>query len=494
MQQSLLKTGPFVTLALMAAPTEFIPVCPECGYRVDGPPHAPTPAMRRARALIPRRLLVLVLLAIAIAMGFTSSMSSSTTGVGVPRFVEPLITYADLQAVARGESPSGPGLLERFRHTLGEDPQVRPGRRLIEVAIDRSVPQATFPDRRTRSLGWPASWVTIRTYRSYDDPLHRSGLRKSVTVFGTRPPPPSRSSPPFIDPLYVPAGPRFAWFGDILRYQPPPEATEGIPTTWDINFIGLFATVGVFVAAWCGAALVVRLLARIWPKATRLRRAVPAAVMAVVAGLIAASVMLTPEPRPTPFLYLPSPASAPAGGGSTFHAGFSRLSLDENQLRSLSGPGGDAELARSILDAIPPPPDRPETWFLAAVGEPVSTVGSGKTMLLSPRFLFAYLGRHAYVLRPGTPAGEPLVPRDPFSVRLAGPTLNLSYTAAGPPPVKYFAGFNLSSLFSLFVLLWLLFQTTRLSIALSQNRRLRRRARLRLCANCGYPTPTPGPP
>lgn len=477
----------------MTAPLDACPVCPECGYRVDGPLHAPTPAMRRARAVIPRRLVVLVLLAIATAIGLTSSMSSSTAGVGVPRFVEPLITYADLQALGRGESPSGPGLLDRFMYTLGPNPQVVPGRRLIEVTIGRSVPQATFPDRRTRSLGWPASWVTVRTYRSYDDPLHRLGLRKSVTVFGTPPPPPSRHSPPFIDPLHVPAGPRFAWFGDVLRYQPPPEATAGIPTTWDINFIGLFATVGVFVASWYGAAMVVGLLARIWPRAMRLRRAMPAAMMAVVAGLFAASVMLTPEPRPAPFLYLASPAAAPAGGNSTFHAGFSRLSLDEDQLRELSGRDGDAELARSILEAVPPPPDRPEAWFLAAVSEPVSTIGSGKTVLLSPRFMFAYVGRLAYVLRRGAPAGESLVPREPFSVRLAGPYLNLSYTATRPQPVRYFAGFNLSSLFCLFVLLWLLFQTTQLTIAFLQSSRLRRRARLRLCAKCGYPIPTAEP-
>lgn len=464
--------------------------CPECGY-IHGDAAAPSgllpPAMQRARRRIPRCITLIAVLAFAGYLVITARAAPLVTGPVMPMYAEPLISYADLVAIARGEPVAGPGLLTRLQRSLAPIPRPDPGRRLIEARFDDAFPQATVPERRTRTYGWPAPWLTIHTFRTYENPILRTGLKKAVTDSTAVAPPATRTQMPFLDALRIPRNPRFAWFGDVIRYQPPPEETDGIPTVYSFLLSAILSSMGVLVAIWWAASLAARLLKR----RARLARIIPALITAAGAITMLAAGIGGAQPLPTPHLhgsgFMPSPTHASP------REGFTRLSIDQDAFLALTSPPGDRTLAQLILDEVPQPPGPPESSFLVIVCDPESQISSGSSLTLSTGYRLFTLTRASYARRPGVPGDSPLQRRAVAPIRYSARLLSISYSPAGDPPVAYAAHADVPRLAVVVAFIWLLHRLVRWMIMLIQRAQLRSRARHRLCPVCRYPLPITSP-
>lgn len=453
--------------------------------------------MLRARRRFPRYIVGLLVLACLIAAGLRASTSTSSSNIGSTWLVDPPITYAEVRARAEASSgqpaspPSQSSLVELVNRSIQLPPGKPPGRRLVEMAWTTQLGPVRTRES-LRSIGWPMPWVSIRRYYAYTDPYFMTGLKRSVTDPSLRPLPPNRHALPFEnDVRRVPPYPRFEWFGDMVRYQLPPEATGGQPLIASIHFITIVGTLGLLVAVWCLAALLIRFIRRAvrqprHPRTLRLARFIPL-IAALLAGiLIIALAWLGSASRfpPVPYSSVTRiPGAAP---------GAARLSFDTDQLAALRGPEADRALAAAIIAQIPPPQDEPKDDSILVVGwypEFHSSKLSVTRFDLGPFLPIAWAYRTTYVTNPAVTDPQPFRYHRGPAVSIVARMGLLRYSSGRPAEPTYMLLLDLAHTGAVVMFIWLMWLVARAAIIISQRTHLRRRARHGLCLNCRYPLP-----
>lgn len=454
-------------------------ICPECGE----PATARWPvsaSLWPKRRMIPTLLVLLAAAALGVWLWKTSDRVVLSSGTPMPRLLEPGMSPQRLASLAAGEEELEGGLHAALL-TATAFPLKQPGITAIEVGWAPAPNTASVYTRR----GWPAPWRTRSERRWYEDPDSRQGFVPSSTDTSLNRP---RSVTQGVrDVRHVPPRDRFSWTGAKLYHHPPPEQAGGalVTETYDL-YAALWPLAAAIVVYTAGSALL--LLVRIVRRRREsllLRRLVLLA--AACAAVLMLALLVVPSKRtegPDTFASArPVQRGTPPGQVYWTLDGFTRLPLTRDQLAA-GAAIPDQELARSILDAIPAPPE--PDLFLAAAPVPEAVLAGASYRSFSPKLRLLAIQTCRYERRGDFGMVEPL-PAPPrllwtgFSNRLtlqwgAGPTRSDITEVA----------ITLQTALAVIAGLWLIWILSRLVAAVSLAITARRRRCRRQCVACGY--------
>lgn len=425
----------------------------------------------------------------------------SSGGGTSPVIAEPAFTPDDIDRIAGGEpaDPARPDEAVLTRAILDAawvyNPEY-PGVRAVDVGF------ASAPGRRWDrwSIGWPVPWVARIREPNYEDAVRREGFKATVTDPTVAPV--SKWERPR-DPLNIPPRRRWDWYGRVLHYQPAPEQTGGVTTTWQINVFAPIVLLGAVVLTWyvCGLAVWVLNRFRARERRWRGRRLQVGVAVVVVLGFVLASILTAGREAGRLFTF---PKLTQVGVPPTpviwKREGFARLPFTRDELEQMAAdPAADARVAAAIRDLDRPIPasDVGGRVYLAAAMEcetQYNLVGNGNprdcTLWTFNRAIpMLLVQRTFYVRRPDF--GTPELVAPPAGLRFASyhGWAGLSLSTGDPDTPVYRVLVEPTILAAVIVVLWLVFWTTRLITVVRG--RIVRAGRLRrgCCPACAYPLP-----
>jgi hypothetical protein len=426
-------------------------LCPECGK----PPAGVSTRSLFARLIVPRLPLVLALLPLlAVGIWFALSYISSTNSNGqyVPYPVAGLLTRADLQRIADGETPGDSFAQSVLRNVRAQDTQ--PHDAAIVFGFDTV---GTIRSNRGWRIGWPGQlysrWITH----------------------------PADAPPPADDPVV--GTPKVFWRDEFRSSSWTCQSGTLGASSFYANAIPVLAALGVL------SYLIARSLANLIASRTNAKPARARLIRLTLAALFLGALL---GAQALSFQRINAPRVSSYRGQSApdvkSFAGHTRRQLSD----LLNKPEAGAQLARTILERVPAPADPDAVLFLNSI-EGYTFKGTFVTAL--HRTL--QLAWNTYSPNPAYAAATSTQPR-PMTTTLRARFENANYltlraAVAGAQPRALLLTLNIGRLALLFLAIVLFAYLGRLLRRTLDRRRARRTGIY--CAHCGYevghpPVPT----
>ncbi len=459
-----------------AAPS---PHCSECGWG--------TPSHKPHTPLWPKLILwLLPLIATAAlvvdAMRATSRFTTGPIYNGM-KLVDPIITRADLRAIASGDTAIRDGEpLDLLGTLIKKHPPSRLGFGEVRYQVALAKPNSGSASR-TIAFGFPIKWFDIQTQRHVRDLVN---LAEPMTVISRRPRAPGPYTPPPRGTREIDPGPKFG--PNLVAWTLKPELTRATVVTITSKYTFALAALALATIAALVASSACRRLMKRHPKRSR-RVGLIASACAVLI------ILFFPDDRgaykwafyiQTTTRGLLSPVF---GKDTSLDRGASLSTLTLESLRAMPVAEANAALAADILrlcnDASDASPDEP--LFAAAC---IENWNVNTLMVDGPGRIFFY----SYIATdhercPDFGKQEPVTMPPTREMKLGWPTIAWLRSSGTPGDPSTRITIDLPGLIAALTLIL----APGLIPFLLHRRHIRRRAAKRernnLCPSCAYPFP-----
>lgn len=455
--------------------------CPECAWG--------TPSHKPHTPLWPKPVLWITpcLAAVALVIYSIQTTTSFRTGpiyIGI-KLVHPIITRADLRAIAAGDSVTRDGKPLELLSTLVKTHQPSDlGFGAVRYQTALTKPPSGSASRGI-TFGIPFTWLEVHSQRHVRDVVN---LAEPMTLISRRPRAPGPYTPPPRGTIEIDPGPNFG--PNLVAWTLKPELTRGTVVTVITKYAIALAAIVLAVIAALFTASACRRLARRHPTWSR-------PVVLIAGGAALLIILFFPDDTGTyrwavyasnkPRLPVPPPV---VGTHTSLEHGASLTTLSLDDLQSCSTPQeADRALAADILRVCDDTADAPVTDLLFA-GACIENWNVNTLMVEGPATLLFYSYMeidHQRCPDFGDPIGVTM-PRT-NRVQLDWPRLVfLRATAAAGSPVQRLE----IDLPGLLAALTLILGPGLIPFLLHRRyvrRRAAKRLRKNLCPSCGYPLP-----
>lgn len=455
--------------------------CSECGWGTpDFKPHAP---------LWPRLVLWLIPLIATAALVIYAMRATSrfTTGpiYNGMKLVDPIMTRADLRAIASGEIAVRDGkTLDLLGTLIKKHPPSRLGFGEVRYQVALAKPHSGSASR-TITFGFPLKWFDVHSQRHVRDV---GNLAEPMTVISRRPRALGPYSPPPRGTLEIDPGANFG--PNLIAWTLKPELTRGTVVTGMSKYAFALAAWALSLIAALAASSVCRRLMRHHPKRSQ-------RVGLVASAAVALCILFFPDDTGTyrwanyasskPRLPIASPV---VGKHTSLDHGASLTTLSLDDLQSLPTPQeADRALAADILRTCDDTTDSPPNDLLFA-GACIEYWNVNTRMVEGPARLFFF--SYMEIDHQRCPDfGDPTDATMPTTRRSEVSWKSITWIRASGTPGSPATRFTID-LPGLLAALTLVLAPGLIPFLLHRRftrRRAAKRERKNLCPSCGYPLP-----